>query len=94
MEVDLATDVKWQLIERISKSGIGNIRLIQGLRIEGTEAAIRLLDDQAARTNLRKRLALANRQTVPEYFEILLHAHSVAGAPISVDVVAARVVQP
>jgi hypothetical protein len=77
-----------------SKNGTGNILLIQGLRLEGTEASIRLLDNEATRASLMKRLAAANKQEVPKYFEALLHAQSVAGAPVSIDFLAVRVIQP
>jgi len=64
--------------------------LLQGLRLEGTEAAIRFLSSTSGRNEMVERLKAANGGTLPHYFEVLLHAHSVGGSPASVDCVAAR----
>ena len=59
--------------------------------MEGTEAAIHLLLDKELRTKLQEKLIAMNHGQKPEFFEALLHAQSVAGAPIAVDCVAARI---
>jgi hypothetical protein len=73
-----------------ARNGSGNILLIQGLRMEGTEAAINLLKTESLRQKLQQKLQAANGNQTPLYFEVLLHAQSVAGAPVSMDVVAVR----
>lgn len=76
-----------------AKTGGGSSLLMEGVRMEGTEAAIALLRSPAGREKLENKLASLNHGKTPQYFEALLHAQSVAGATISVDVIAARVVQ-
>ena len=73
-----------------AKNGSGNVLLIQGLRMEGTEAAIDLLRSEDQLSKLRQKLTAANGNRRPAYFEALIHAQSVAGAPLSVDLVAVR----
>ncbi len=73
-----------------AKNGSGKVLLIQGLRLEGTEAAIELLRNEDQRLKLRQKLASANRNRTPVYFEILLRAQSVAGSPVSMDIIAVR----
>lgn len=70
----------------------GSVLLIQGLRLEGTEAAIRFLADDDSRRLLRDKLKSSNNGQLPEYFEALLHAHSVGGAAVSIDCIAVRIV--
>lgn len=77
-----------------NREGNGKVLIIQGLRMEGTEAAIHLLLDKDLRSRLRSKLMAMNQGKQPEYFEALLHAQSVAGAPIAVDCVAARIKYP
>ncbi len=64
--------------------------LVQGLRREGTEAAIRFLSNPEQRDALANRLKQSNGGTLPHYFEALLHAHSVAGSAVSIDCIAVR----
>lgn len=71
--------------------GHGSLLLIQGVRLEGTEAAIRFLADGEHRTELAERLKAANNGALPRHFEVLLHAHSVAGSAVSIDCAAVRV---
>ena len=72
----------------------GAALLLQGLRLEGTDAAIRFLDIPDNRTALAEKLRSANGGTLPHYFEALLHAHSLGGAAASVECVAVRAVVP
>jgi hypothetical protein len=76
-----------------AKVGGGSSLLLEGVRMEGTEAAIALLRSQAGRSKLQDKLASLNNGKTPQYFEALLHAQSVAGANISVDIIAVRVLQ-
>jgi len=76
-----------------AKAGTGKSLLLEGVRMEGTKAAIALLRSQIGRAKLQNKLASLNGGRAPQYFEALLHAQSVAGATISVDVIAGRVVQ-
>ena len=71
-------------------NGAGTVLLIQGLRMEGTEAALQLLADPKERERMLDRIASANHNKVPEYFEVLLRAQSVAGSPMSLDLLAVR----
>ncbi len=74
-----------------ASNGSGDVLLIQGLRMEGTEAALDLLKDRSQRAKLQQKLVAAtSRRTTPKYFEALVRAQSVAGAQVSVDLVAVR----
>jgi hypothetical protein len=77
-----------------NKDGNGSILLIQGLRMEGTDAAVRLLANEKQRVALRRRLMTDNGSITPPYFEALLHAQSVAGAPVSVEFISVRAIKP
>lgn len=70
----------------------GSVLLVQGIRLEGTEAAIRFLGEAERRGELEQRLKRANGGKLPKYFEALLHAHSVAGSAVSIDCIAVRAV--
>jgi hypothetical protein len=70
----------------------GNVLLLQGLRLEGTEAAIRFLSDAESRRDLATKLKAANGGKLPRYFEALLHSHSMGGSAASVDCIAVRIV--
>jgi hypothetical protein len=72
----------------------GDALLLQGIRLEGTEAAIRFLSNSDSRNQIMEKLKSANNGTLPRYFEVLLHAHSVAGSPATIDCIAARPVLP
>lgn len=74
-----------------AKAGTGSSLVLEGVRMEGTKATIALLRSPADRTKLMNRLTALNGGKNPQHFEAVLHAQSVAGATISVDVVAARV---
>jgi hypothetical protein len=71
----------------------GNALLLQGLRLEGTEAAVRFLSSAGSRAVMAEKLKAANAGKMPAYFEVLLHAHSVGGSAASIDCVAARAVK-
>lgn len=72
----------------------GTVLLLQGLRLEGTEAAVRFLSDDESRRDLATKLKTANGGTLPRYFEALLHSHSMGGSAASVDCIAVRIVSP
>lgn len=75
-----------------SKGGKGNTLILEGVRMEGSEAAIALLRNRnGERSRLEKKLASANGGQAPTHFEALIHAQSVAGATISVEIEAVRV---
>lgn len=73
--------------------GQGHVMILQGLREEGTEALSALLADPAARERLERAVGGAAGASSP-YFEALVRSRSVAGAPLSVDIVAVRKIQP
>ena len=73
--------------------GQGNVMILQGLRQEGTEALSAFLADAADRDRLESAVRGSARSASP-YFEALLRSRSVAGAPVSVDIVAIRSIQP
>lgn len=72
--------------------GQGNVMVLQGLRQEGTEALSALLADAGDRGLLEK--AVRNTNSASPYFEALVRSRAVAGAPVSVDIVAVRSIQP
>ena len=73
------------------KNGSGNVLILEGVRMEGTEAAIALLRNKQERQNLQEKLAALNGGRPPLHFEALLHAQSVAGVNVSVDFAALRI---
>lgn len=75
-----------------SRIGQGNVLVLEGLRQEGTEALGALL----ANAGDRGRLEQAVRKVAGNspYFESLIRARAVAGAPVSIDIVATRAIQP
>ena len=73
-----------------AKNGSGNVLLIQGLRMEGTEALIDLLRNKDQLSKLAQKLLPTAGSQRPSYAEVLVHAQSVAGAPVSLDIVAVR----
>jgi hypothetical protein len=75
------------------KAGGGSTLVLEGVRMEGTKAAIELLQGPAGRAKLQSKLTALNAGRTPQYFEAVLHAQSVAGATMSVDVIAARLLQ-
>lgn len=71
----------------------GTVLALQGLQQEGTEAAGRFLADPEDRRQLKAALGLpSSMESVPEniYFEALIRSRTVAGAPNSTALVAAR----
>jgi hypothetical protein len=75
-----------------SQSGPGNVMILQGLRQEGTEALSVLLANADDRAALEKALQSKSKSASP-YFEALVRSHAVAGAPVSVDIVAVRTIE-
>jgi hypothetical protein len=76
------------------KNGRGSVLLLQGLREEGTEALGLLLSDENLRTKLRQALGTTDDPAYPVYFEALVKASTIAGAPVSISVVATRRITP
>jgi len=77
-----------------TQSGHGNVLILQGLQQEGTEAAGLLLADPEGRRRLAKALGVSEDATRPVYFEALIRATAVGGAPDATEVVATRIIQP
>lgn len=75
-------------------SGRGNVLILQGLRQEGTEALGVLLADSNDRNQLEHALSAGNDAHPPLYFEALIRARAVAGAPVSINIVATRILHP
>lgn len=73
--------------------GQGNVMILQGLHQEGTEALSELLSDADDRARLEKAVRSGVKSNSP-YFEALVRSRAVAGAPVSVDIVAVRRIQP
>jgi len=73
--------------------GQGNVMILQGLRQEGTEALSAFLAASSGRDELESAVQRISKSTSP-YFEALVRARAVAGAPVSVDIVAVRGVRP
>lgn len=73
--------------------GQGNVMILQGLRQEGTEALSAFLADANDRERLEKAVQRGAKSASP-YFEALVRSRAVAGAPVSVDIVAVRSIQP
>jgi hypothetical protein len=74
--------------------GRGSVLILQGLMQEGTEAAGLLLADAAHRAKLEQAIGVRDNPQNPTYFEALIRARSVAGAPVSVDIVSTRIINP
>lgn len=77
-----------------SSSGQGSALILQGLRQEGTEALGVLLADGVDRAKLKKALGIGEDARKPVYFEALIRTVAVAGAPVSNNIVATRIIQP
>ncbi len=73
-----------------TSSGRGLVLILQGLQQEGTEAAGLFLADESSGEKIRKALGLDYKATKPIHFEILIRTRTVAGAPNSTTIVAAR----
>jgi hypothetical protein len=74
-----------------NSNGQGNVMILQGLREEGTEALAILLADKKDRAELSRALNIHANQKGPTYFEALIRARTVAGAPVSISIVATRI---
>lgn len=71
----------------------GNVLTLQGLQQEGTEAAGRFLADAEGRRQLKIALGIPpSSESLSEtiWFEALIRSRTVAGAPNSTTLVAAR----
>jgi hypothetical protein len=77
-----------------SSSGSGNILILQGLREEGTEGLSILLANENNRAQLWHALKLRTGSRDPIYFEALIRAQTVAGAPVSISIIATRIISP
>ncbi|HEX4037503.1 MAG TPA: hypothetical protein VHX37_05545 [Acidobacteriaceae bacterium] len=77
-----------------TSSGNGNVLILQGLRQEGTEGLGELLSDATDRAGLRRALGYGAGSPKSPYFEALIRVHAVAGAPLSISIVATREIQP
>lgn len=75
-------------------SGQGHVLILQGLRQEGTEALGELLENADDRVQLERALNARDDAHAPLYFEALIRAHAVAGAPVSISIVATRILHP
>ena len=77
-----------------TQSGNGNVLILQGLQQEGTEAAGLLLADAKGRSRLEKALGVSGDPARPVYFEALIKATAVGGAPDTTEIVAIRIIKP
>jgi hypothetical protein len=75
-----------------SSLGQGNVLILQGLRQEGTEALGALLSNPGDRARLEQ--AVRHGSTGSPYFEALIRSRAIAGAPVSIEIVATRDIQP
>lgn len=73
-----------------TSDGRGQVLILQGLRQEGTEALGELLANPANRLQLKNALGITDDPRTPVYFEALVRARAVAGAPVSISIVATR----
>lgn len=72
--------------------GQGNVLILQGLRQEGTEALGELLANPDDRAQLERALANHGDPQNSPYFEALIRAEAVAGAPVSIQIVTVRTI--
>jgi hypothetical protein len=77
-----------------TQSGHGNVLILQGLQQEGTEAAGLLLADAKGRSRLMNALHVSANTKEPVYFEALIRATAVGGAPDATEIVATRMIHP
>lgn len=75
-------------------TGQGHVLILQGLRQEGTEALGELLESPDNRAQLEHALNARDDAQAPLYFEALIRARAVAGAPVSIKIVATRILHP
>ena len=72
--------------------GQGNVLILQGLRQEGTEALGEFLADPNDRAQLERALANHGDAQHSPYFEALIRAQAIAGAPVSIQIVTVRTI--
>ncbi len=72
--------------------GQGNVLILQGLRQEGTEALGELLANPNDRAQLERALGVRDNSQNSPYFEALIRAQAVAGAPVSIQIVTVRTI--
>ena len=72
--------------------GQGNVLVLQGLRQEGTEALGVLLANPDDLVQLERALGIPSDSQNPPYFEALIRAQAVAGAPVSIQIVTVRTI--
>lgn len=75
-----------------SGEGQGNVMILQGLRQEGTEALAVFLANPSSREGLMRAVGVRDPGSKSVYFEVLIRASSVAGAPVSVQIEATRTI--
>jgi hypothetical protein len=73
-----------------SDAETGNVLLIEGINMEGTEAAGRYLTDSRETQELRSRLGLRDSRTVRVPLEVLLETRVVGGATRDTRIIATR----
>ena len=76
-----------------TQSGNGNVLILQGLQQEGTEAAGLLLADPKGRNRLEQALGVSGDTTKTIYFEALIKATAVGGAPDTTEIVTTRIIK-
>ena len=69
----------------------GNILIIEGTNMEGTEAAGEYLTNRETVSKLLQALGMAATGTRPRYFEVLLRTSAMAGTSRDTEIVASRV---
>jgi hypothetical protein len=73
--------------------GQGNVLILQGLRQESTEALGELLANPDDRAQLERALVIHGDSQQSPYFEALIRAQAVAGAPVSIQIVTVRTIR-
>lgn len=88
-----STGEDYATIALLPASGGGNVLILQGLRQESTEALGVLLANASERDALQQALGIHDSAQSPTYFEVLIRARAVAGAPVSINIVATRILK-
>jgi hypothetical protein len=73
--------------------GSGNILILEGTDMQGTEGAADFITDLHSRSEIRQYLGLAGRTPFP-YFQLLLKVGVVGSAPGNLEVIAHRTLSP
>lgn len=71
----------------------GNIMILQGLEQEGTEAAALFVTSPEGAAKLRAALTKLSAKPETAYFEALIRATAIAGAPSEAEVISTRLIQ-